>query len=237
VFFASITHELRSPLNACTMWLDVLALGPLSDKSAKAVDAIKRNLRLQTRLVNDLIDAAKISSGGIEIHREPCELEKLVAANIETWRLLAAAKNVRFSARLPERRHVLDVDSERLTQVLNNLLENAFSHTPAGGHVELRVQEDGGEIAIEVEDTGTGLSAEDLERVFTPFWRADSTKSSHKGLGLGLAIAENLIKGHQGTLRVRSGGLGMGCVFTIRLPNSSAETTGGIVAPTLQRTH
>lgn len=237
VFFASITHELRSPLNACTMWLDVLALGPLSDKSAKAVDAIKRNLKLQTRLVNDLIDAAKISSGGIEIHREPCELERLVEANIETWRLLAAAKNVRFSARLPERRHVLDVDSERLTQVLNNLLENAFSHTPAGGHVALRVQEDGGEIAIEVEDTGTGLSAEDLERVFTPFWRADSTKSSHKGLGLGLAIAENLIKGHQGTLRVRSGGLGMGCVFTIRLPNSSAEAPGGIVAPTLQRTH
>ena len=71
VFFATITHELRSPLNACTMWLDVLALGPLSDKSTKAVHAIKRNLKIQTRLVNDLIDAAKISSGGIEIHREP----------------------------------------------------------------------------------------------------------------------------------------------------------------------
>ena len=237
VFFASITHELRSPLNACTMWADVLALGPLSDKSVKAVDAIKRNLKLQTRLVNDLIDAAKISSGGIEIHREPHELEKLIETNIETWRLLAATKHVQFSARFPESRHVLNVDSERLIQVLNNLLENAFSHTPAGGRVELRVQEDGVEIAIEVEDTGSGLSAEDLQRVFTPFWRADSGKSSHKGLGLGLAIAENLVKGHEGTLRVRSPGLGMGCVFTIRLPNSAAEGLGGNVVPTLQRTH
>lgn len=224
VFFASITHELRSPLNACTMWLDVLALGPLSDKSAKAIDAIKRNLKLQTRLVNDLIDAAKISAGGIEIHREPHEIEKLIEANTETWRLLGAARNVQFVCRLSERRHRLSVDTERLTQVLNNLLENAFAHTPAGGRVELQVWEDGDHVAIEVEDTGTGLSPEDLGHVFTPFWRAGTGKASHKGLGLGLAIAENLIKSHGGSLRVQSPGLGMGCVFTIRLPNEDDVT-------------
>jgi PAS domain S-box-containing protein len=219
VFFASITHELRSPLNACTMWLDVLALGPLSDKSAKAIDAIKRNLKLQTRLVNDLIDAAKISAGGIEIHREAHELERLIEASLETWRLLAAARNLQFTCRLPERRHRLSVDSERLTQVLNNLLDNAFAHTPAGGRVELRVRDDAEEVLIEVEDTGSGLSAEDLKRVFTPFWRAGTGKASHKGLGLGLAIAANLIKGHGGSLHARSPGLGMGCVFSIRLPS------------------
>jgi PAS domain S-box-containing protein len=223
VFFASITHELRSPLNACTMWLDVLALGPLSDKSAKAIDAIKRNLKLQTRLVNDLIDAAKISAGGIEIHREAYELERLIEANLETWRLLATARKLEFIYRLPERRHRLHVDSERLTQVLNNLLENAFAHTPAGGRVELRVRDDAENVAIEVEDTGTGLSAEDLERVFTPFWRAASAKPSHKGLGLGLAIAENLVKSHGGTLRAQSPGLGMGCVFTITLPSEGDD--------------
>ena len=219
VFFASITHELRSPLNACTMWLDVLALGPLSDKSAKAIDAIKRNLKLQTRLVNDLIDAAKISAGGIEIHRETHDLEKLIEANLETWRLLAAARNVQFLSRLADRRHRLSVDSERLIQVLNNLLENAFAHTPAGGRVELRVRDDADDVAIDVEDTGAGLSAEDLKRVFTPFWRAGSAKASHKGLGLGLAIAENLVKSHGGSLRAASPGLGMGCVFTILLPS------------------
>jgi hypothetical protein len=224
VFFATITHELRSPLNACTMWLDVLALGPLSDKSAKAIDAIKRNLKLQTRLVNDLIDAAKISGGGIEIHREPHELEKLIEANVETWRLVGAARNVQFVCRLSGRRHPLNVDSERLVQVLNNLLENAFAHTPAGGRVELRVRDDAEDVAIEVEDTGAGLSPEDLGRVFTPFWRAGSGKGSHKALGLGLAIAENLIKSHGGSLRAQSPGLGMGCVFTISLPSEGGVT-------------
>jgi PAS domain S-box-containing protein len=230
VFFASITHELRSPLNACTMWLDVLALGPLSEKSAKAIDAIKRNLKLQTRLVNDLIDAAKISAGGIEIHREIHELEKLIEANLETWRLLAAARKVQFLWRLPELRHRLNVDSERLIQVLNNLLENAFAHTPADGRVELRVRDDGDDVAIEVEDTGSGISAEDLGRVFTPFWRAATAKASHKGLGLGLAIAENLIKGHGGSLSARSPGLGMGCVFTIRMPSERDEPAPRAVA-------
>jgi PAS domain S-box-containing protein len=225
VFFATITHELRSPLNACTMWLDVLALGPLSDKSTKAVDAIKRNLKIQTRLVNDLIDAAKISSGGIEIHREPHELAKLIASNAETWQLTAAARNVRFAYHPAERRHVLEVDPERLTQVLNNLIENAFANTPPNGRVELTVKSTEDGVAIEVEDTGTGLSAEDLQRVFTPFWRAQSTKHSHKGLGLGLAIAENLVKGHGGTLGARSEGPGKGCVFTVRLPNREAAAT------------
>jgi PAS domain S-box-containing protein len=231
VFFASITHELRSPLNACTMWLDVLALGPLSDKSAKAVDAIKRNLKVQTRLVNDLIDAAKISSGGIEIHREPHELEKLIASYVETWQLMAAARGVQFGYVPADATHVLDVDPERLMQVLNNLLENAFSNTPENGRVQLRLQTTDRGVAIDVEDTGNGLSAEDLQRVFTPFWRAQSTKSSHKGLGLGLAIAEHLVKGHDGTLSARSDGPGKGCVFTVRLPVSAAAAA----AETLQR--
>jgi PAS domain S-box-containing protein len=234
VFFATITHELRSPLNACTMWLDVLALGPLSDKSAKAVDALKRNLKIQTRLVNDLIDAAKISSGGIEIHREPHGLETLIANNAETWQLMAAARNVQFIHRPADEQHMLDVDPERLIQVLNNLLENAFSNTPPGGRVELRVKSTNGGVAIDVEDTGSGLSAEDLQRVFTPFWRAQSTKNSHKGLGLGLAIAEHLVKGHQGTLSARSDGPGEGCVFTVQLPSS--RTVAG-AAGTLERAH
>ena len=112
----------------------------------------------------------------------------------------------------------MSVDSERLVQVLNNLLDNAFAHTPAGGRVELRVRDDAEDVLIEVEDTGSGLSAEDLKRVFTPFWRAGTGKASHKGLGLGLAIAANLIKSHGGSVHAQSPGLGMGCVFSIRLP-------------------
>jgi two-component system CheB/CheR fusion protein len=223
VFFASITHELRSPLNACLMWLDVLSLGPQSEKQAKGVDAIKRNLAIQTRLVNDLIDAAKISSGGIEIHCEPLEIETLIEGNLETWRLLGESRGVTFSHHLPDARHVLAVDPERLLQVLSNLLENAFRNTPQGGHVELRLRVEHDAISIEVTDTGRGLNAEDLERVFTPFWRVQAPKRDHKGLGLGLAIAEHVVKGHRGTLKAHSEGLDMGCVFTVRIPFSPAR--------------
>jgi PAS domain S-box-containing protein len=236
VFFASVTHELRSPLNACTMWLDVLALGPLSDKSAKAVDAIKRNLKIQTRLVNDLIDAAKISSGGIEIHREPHELEQLIAGGVETWQLMAATRKIAFTCRLDGARRVVDADPERLTQVLTNLLENAFANTPAGGRVELRVLDDGNAVKIEVEDTGSGLSAEDIERVFTPFWRAQAGNQSHKGLGLGLAIAEHLVRGHDGTLTARSEGPGKGSVFSVHLPVQSGAGRGG-TAESVKQAH
>src|SRR5690606_1126654 len=223
VFFASITHELRSPLNACLMWLDVLSLGPQSEKQAKGVDAIKRNLAIQTRLVNDLIDAAKISSGGIEIHREPLEIETLIEGNLETWRLLGESRGVTFSHHLPEERHVLAVDPERLLQVLNNLLDNAFRNTPKGGHVELRMLVEHDAIVLEVTDTGRGLNPEDLERVFTPFWRVESPKRDHKGLGLGLAIAEHVVRGHHGTIEAHSEGLDKGCVFTVRLPYSPAR--------------
>jgi PAS domain S-box-containing protein len=228
VFFASITHELRSPLNACTMWLDVLALGPVSEKSGKAIDAIKRNLKIQARLVNDLIDAAKISSGGIEIHREPLEIETLIEHHVETWKLMADAREVRFRYQpTQDERHLVEIDSERLTQVLNNLLENAFRNTPREGHVELRVEPAGDNaLSIIIEDSGAGLSAEDLQRVFTPFWRAASVGATrHKGLGLGLAIAEHLVKGHEGTLTARSEGLGKGCVFTVTVPLSMRVRT------------
>jgi PAS domain S-box-containing protein len=223
-FFASVTHELRSPLNACLMWLDVLALGPLSDKSAKGVEAIKRNLKVQTRLVNDLIDAAKISAGGIEIQCEQHELEPLIEGNIETWDLMAAAREVRFIYRPSGERHVVDIDPERLLQVLNNLLENAARNTPAGGRLELRVQSRADWVDIDIEDTGAGLSPEDLARVFTPFWHGQSPGQPHKGLGLGLAIAEHLVRGHRGTVTARSEGLGKGCVFTVSLPNSRSAT-------------
>jgi signal transduction histidine kinase len=217
------------------MWLDVLALGPISEKTAKAIDAIKRNLKIQTRLVNDLIDAAKISSGGIEIHPERLEIESLIASHVETWQLMAAARQVAFSYRPSRERHALQLDAERLLQVLNNLLENAFSNTPAGGQVELAVEPRGDSVALSVKDTGTGLSPEDLERVFTPFWRARSTSTEHKGLGLGLAIAEHLVKGHKGTLRAHSDGPGKGCVFTVTLPRALDMRASG--AESMLRAH
>jgi len=152
------------------------------------------------------------------------EIETLIESHVETWKLMANAREVRFRYRPSDNdeRHVVDIDSERVTQVLNNLLENAFRNTPAEGHVELRIELAGeAGLSIVIEDSGSGLSAEDLQRVFTPFWRAASAGSRHKGLGLGLAIAEHLVKGHSGTLSARSDGLGKGCAFTVTLPLSA----------------
>ena len=222
VFFASITHELRSPLNACTMWLDVLALGPLSDKAAKGVDAIKRNLKLQTRLVNDLIDAAKISTGGIEIHRETHELERFIEANLETWRLLAAARKLDFTCRLPRAQASIERRFRAAGPGIQQSARQRFR--PYAGRRSSRASRSGRcekTSSIEVEDTGSGLSAEDLGRGVYAVLASGIGKGPHKGLGLGLAIADNLIKSHGGSLHAKSPGLGMGCVFTIQIPSES----------------
>jgi PAS domain S-box-containing protein len=217
-FFASLSHELRSPLNACVMWLDVLALGPQADKIPKAVEAIRRNLARQTRLVNDLIDAAKISSGGIEVHVEPLDLTALLKRHVDTWQLLAIAKQLSFEYELEPTTARVQADGDRLLQVLNNLIENAIDNTPAGGRVSLKQRNAGDVCLVEVADTGVGLSAEDAANLFTPFWRAPGSTRSHKGLGLGLAIAHHLVTEHGGSLAATSDGPGAGTVFTVSLP-------------------
>lgn len=221
-FFASLSHELRSPLNACVMWLDVLALGPEPDKVTKGVEAIRRNLGRQTRLVNDLIDAAKISSGGIEVHLEPIDLIALLEPNVDTWQLLAASKQLSFRHQFDVAVAYVDADSDRILQVLNNLVENAINNTPAGGRVEVRLHDAADASLVEVEDTGIGLSPEEAAHVFTPFWRAPGTRT-HKGLGLGLAISHHLVTKHGGTLTAASPGPGAGAVFTITLPRAAAH--------------
>lgn len=226
ILLASVTHDLRSPLNACLMWADVMALSPMSEKATKAIDAIKRNLKLQARLVDDLIDTAKISSGGIEIHAEQTDLAAVVGANLETWKLLAQNKGVQFTHEVPPGDYTLVVDPERTLQVLNNLLDNAFGSVPEGGHVQLRLSQDAKAVEMSIADDGSGLSGSELGMLFKPFWRGKNFDRKNKGLGLGLAIAEHLVKRHDGTLTVASDGPGQGCRFTVRLPRSASVRSG-----------
>ena len=139
-FLSSLSHDLRSPLNACVMWLDVLALAPQPDKLTQAVDAIRRNLARQTRLVNDLNDAAKISSGGLEVHLEPVDLVGVLKRHIDTWQLLAIGRQLTVQHRIEPAAAYIEADPNRLSQALNQLVENAVASTPAGGRVELRVR-------------------------------------------------------------------------------------------------
>ena len=209
-----LTHELRSPLNACVMWLDVLALAPQPDRLAKAVEAIKRNLARQARLVSDLNDAAR-SRRGSEIRLERFDLVALVKRGLDAWQLLATAKQLAFRPLIELEAAPVDGDPERLLQALSHLLENAISSTPTGGTVVLRVRAAGGNYSVEVEDTGAALSAEDAANLFTPLWRAPTSAKERSGLGLGLAVAHRIAVRHGGTLAATNGVSGARFVLTL----------------------
>lgn len=199
-FLSWLTHELRSPLNACVMWLDVLALGPPSDKLPKAVEAIKRGLARQARLVNDLNDAAKVAAGGFEMRFERLDLVALVASEVDAWQLLALGKQLRFHHRIELTAASVDGDAQRLSQALSHLLESSINSTPADGRVDLRVYGSDGVCIVEVEDTGAALSVEDAALLFVPLERASTSAKTRSGLGLGLAVAHYIVTRHGGSL-------------------------------------
>jgi signal transduction histidine kinase len=194
-----------------------LALSPLPEDSDKAEDTIKRNLKLQARLVNDLNETATKSSGGISIHTESLDLAPLVEDSAKTWGLIARNKGIELNRSVDPGAYRVQADAERMTQVLNNLLENACTFTQEGGHIDLRMHTEGEFVLIQVSDDGVGLDADELRMLFTPFWRG-KRESRGKGLGRGLTIAEHLMRRHHGTLTASSNGLTKGSMFTARLP-------------------
>ena len=223
-FLSSLSHDLRSPLNACVMWLDVLALAPQPDKLTQAVDAIKRNLARQTRLVNDLNDAAKISVGSLEVRLEPVDLVALLKRHIDTWQLLAIGRQLTLQHRIEPPAAHIEADPSRLSQALNQLVENAVASTPAGGRVELRVRSSSDTCIVEIEDTGVGLSAEDAANLATPLWRSPGNFKTRPGLGLGLAVAHHLMHRQGGTLTAAS--RSSGALFTLTVPLATAGGSG-----------
>jgi len=222
-FLSWLSHELRSPLNACAMWVDVLALSPQPDKVAKAVEAIKRNLARQARLINDLNDAAKVSSGGLELRFEPLDLIALLTRELDAWRSLASAKQLEFHPLVELAVAPVAGDPARLTQALNHLVENAVGSTPSGGRVELRVHAANGNCVVEVADTGAPLSPEDAANLAVPLWRAPTTARARAGVGLGLAVAHHVAIKHGGSLTATSAASGARFVLTVPLAESGAD--------------
>ena len=222
-FLSWLSHELRSPLNACAMWVDVLALSPQPDKVAKAVEAIKRNLARQARLINDLNDAAKVSSGGLELRFEPLDLIALLTRELDGWRSLASAKQLEFHPLVELATASVAGDPGRLTQALNHLVESAVGSTPSGGRVEVRVHAANGSCIVEVADTGAPLSREDVENLAVPLWRAPTTARARAGVGLGLAVAHHVAIKHGGSLTATSAASGARFVLTVPLAESGAD--------------
>jgi signal transduction histidine kinase len=238
-FLATLSHELRTPLHAIVGWVALLRRRPFDDAArAHALEVIERNAKAQTALIEDLLDVSRITLGQLQLIWGPVEIAPVLFATIDAIRPTAEAKGVTIEADI-----ALDPglsvrgDATRLRQVFWILLSNAVKFTPSGGHVGVRVHRLDGRVKIEVTDTGRGISAEFLAHMFERFHRADGgTTTVHHGLGLGLAIAQQLVELHAGTLSAASAGLDRGATFVVSLPHLTMRgktiTRGHTLTPT-----
>jgi PAS domain S-box-containing protein len=219
-FLATLSHELRTPLSAILGWAQVIGSRPMQGEDLRrAVQVIERNARAQTRLIEDLLDMSRITSGRVRLDVQAIHAAALVEAALETVRPAAEAKGVRLEKLLDPQAGPVSGDPGRLQQVLWNLLSNAIKFTPRGGKVQVVLQRVNSHIELSVADTGIGIQADFLPHVFDRFRQADgSTTRRHGGLGLGLAIAKHLVELHGGTMRAASLGEGRGATFTVELP-------------------
>ncbi|MEP0790220.1 MULTISPECIES: hybrid sensor histidine kinase/response regulator [Cyanophyceae] len=234
-FLAVLSHELRSPLNAILGWAQMLRSRSFDQKTTfRALDTIERNAKLQTQLIDDLLDISRIIQGKLSLNVSQVDLVSPIEAAIETMRLAAEAKsiNVKFSildselqvnknpkSQIPNPKFLVAGDRNRLQQVIWNLLSNAIKFTSSGGIVEIKLEAIGSNTQIQVKDTGVGIDADFLPHVFDYFRQADSKITrSFGGLGLGLAIVRNLVELHGGTVSAESLGVGLGATFIVQLP-------------------
>jgi PAS domain S-box-containing protein len=218
-FLAVVSHDLRTPLTSILGWASMLSSGtPEPPKLRRGLETIQRNARVQARLIDDILDFARIISGKLRIEPRAVDVAAVVQTALEVVHPAAETKGVRVEATL-EPVPITSGDPDRLQQVIGNLVTNAIKFTPEGGRIEVSVRSTGGGIDIQVRDTGRGIDAEFLPHVFDRFRQADSTSAGgHGGLGLGLAIVRHLVRLHHGTVSAESEGAGRGATFIVRLP-------------------
>jgi signal transduction histidine kinase/ActR/RegA family two-component response regulator len=228
-FFAVLSHELRSPLNAMSMWVHLLRRGMLdSNKTAHALDVIERAIALQARLINDLVDISRISAGKLVVEHRWLDLAGVAKDAAELARGDAQAKGLTFDVRVEPRSMPVRGDRGRIQQIVGNLLSNSIKFTPSGGRVELDVRAEKSFARIVVRDTGMGIDEGLLPYVFERFRQADNSLTRRQGgLGLGLAIARRLVELHGGSISAESPGTQKGATFTVSLPLGSADQPVG----------
>jgi signal transduction histidine kinase/ActR/RegA family two-component response regulator len=224
-FLATLSHELRTPLHAILGWTRMLSSGTLDEPTAaRALETVERNTRLQSQLIDDLLDVSRVITGKFRIDVRPVSLAGVVAAALDAVRPAADAKGVRLEARADPASGLVAGDGDRLQQVAWNLLSNAIKFTPRGGLVQIRLEPRDGHVRIQVADTGRGIDAAFLPHVFERFRQAESLAArTAGGLGLGLAIVRHIVELHGGTVRADSAGEGRGATFTVDLPELARE--------------
>jgi PAS domain S-box-containing protein len=219
-FLAVLSHELRSPLNPILGWARLLQNGKLNEaRRAEALKTIERNAKLQAQLIEDLLDISRIMQGKLSLTEAPVSLTNVISAAIETVRLAAEAKQIRLQLDLDNTAAPISGDATRLQQVVWNLLSNAVKFTPNGGQVTVELRQLNQLAQIRVMDTGKGINPQFLPYMFEYFRQEDgSTTRKFGGLGLGLAIARQIVEMHGGTVRAESFGEGQGATFIVQLP-------------------
>ena len=226
-FMAMLSHELRSPLSPIVNALQILRQMRTTDPIiAQAGNIIDRQVGVLVKLVDDLLDISRITTGKLRLTKEQVELRVIVNHAAETARLFMDARKHDFSVSLPTTPLWIEADPTRMEQVVVNLLNNAAKYTDTGGCVRMTVEREGNEAVIRVRDNGVGIAPQLLPHVFELFAQVDgSLGRSYGGLGIGLALARNLVEMHAGRLQAFSAGLGQGCEFTIKLPLLLAPLT------------
>ncbi|HEX6703725.1 MAG TPA: chemotaxis protein CheB [Albitalea sp.] len=223
-FLALLAHELRNPLAPIRNAMHVLNRDGVPEDIARHMRAmIDRQVQQLTRLVDDLLDIARINKGTVELHKERLDLSALLRLAADAERSACEAKNIDLSAALPESPVPIDGDAMRLTQAMGNLINNACKFTDAGGRIALALERDGREAVVRVTDSGIGIAPELLPHVFDMFVQGDGSRErSQGGLGLGLTLVKQLIEAHGGTVTAASEGIGHGSEFVLHLPMPDA---------------
>ena len=225
-FLSTLSHEIRTPLNAVLGWARILISRGEIDRTLldRAVHVIERNATAQARMIDDMLDMARIAAGKLRLEMRHVDVVKVVLAAVDVVMPAAHAKRVALRTNLDPRTPNVMGDQDRLQQVIWNLLSNALKFTEAGGSIDVRLSLNGRFTRIVVADTGHGISPEFLPHVFERFRQADASSSRrHGGLGVGLALVHDLIVLHGGSVLAQSEGEGKGAMFTIDLPTVAAQ--------------
>ena len=225
-FLAILSHELRTPLMPVFAILSTIERYPdVPEEIRSDLHVIRRNLQLEARLIDDLLDLTSVTKGKLSLQRETTDVHDLIRTVCRLFQDTMEKQQVRFAMQLEAPRYHVLGDAGRLQQVLWNLLNNAIKFTPAGGMIQLRTSVvAAGQLCIRISDTGRGISSDSLERIFQPFEQGDlSVAIQFGGLGLGLAISKGIVDAHEGQIRVESPGLGRGATFTVTLPLTETQ--------------
>jgi PAS domain S-box-containing protein len=233
-FIATLSHELRSPLNVMLGWTRMLRSATLdTDARTRGLDVLDRSVRLQSQLIDDLLDVSRIVTGKLRIERQRVDLGAIANVAVDAARPAADAKRIQLTSVI-EAPLWMDADPARLQQIISNLLTNALKFTGANGQLHVRARRDDMSARVVISDTGIGMSSDLLPFVFERFRQGDSsTTRTHSGLGLGLAIVKRLVELHEGEIEAFSPGPGKGSTFTVVLPLAPDSRAAEVAKMTL----